>query len=295
MIDYYIFSWKGEFSLNLCHSRKRRILTFFYLILLVSSFASYSVVTHKIQQNETLFSISIKYNVSISTILDWNPGISPNSLRVGQSLKIPQPDGYLYEVKKGDTLSSIAKLFFADVEDIKKINGLTSSTIVPGQKIFIPNSAIGKGFNNERSIIWPTYGTISSLYGYRVNPISKEYALHKGVDIAAPTGTPIFASEDGVVEFVGENNGYGLMIQIDSNSNTFIYGHLSQINVYKGQYVKKGQLIGRVGSTGDSTGPHLHFEVRREDKLYDPLVLLPSRNNIYVLDERESVYGVGGE
>ncbi len=85
------------------------------------------------------------------------------------------------------------------------------------------------------------------------------------------------------------------MIQIDSNSNTFIYGHLSQINVYKGQYVKKGQLIGRVGSTGVSTGPHLHFEVRREDKLYDPLVLLPSRNNIYVLDERESAYGVGGE
>jgi len=85
------------------------------------------------------------------------------------------------------------------------------------------------------------------------------------------------------------------MIQIDSNSNSYIYAHLSQINVYKGQYVKKGQLIGRVGNTGDSTGPHLHFEVRREDKLYDPLVLLPSRNNIYVLDERESIYGVGGE
>jgi len=295
LIAYYTFSRKGEFSLNQCCSKKGYFAIFFYLILLVSSFASYSVITHTVQQNETLFSISIKYNVSISTIFDWNPGISPNTLKIGQSLKIPQPDGYLYEVKKGDTLSSVAKLFFADVEDIKKAIDLSSSTIVIGQKIFVPSKIIGKGFNNEKSIIWPTYGTLSSLYGYRIHPITGERILHKGVDIAAPIGTPVFSAEDGVVDYVGENNGYGLMIQINSGKDSYIYGHLSQINVYSGQYVKKGQLIGRVGNTGVSTGPHLHFEVQKGSKLYDPLVLLPSRSNIYVLDERESTYGVGGE
>jgi murein DD-endopeptidase MepM/ murein hydrolase activator NlpD len=251
-------------------------------------------VEHQIQSNETLYSISIEYNVSISTILDWNSNLSPNNLKIGQVILIPQPEGYIYEVKEGDNLTYIAKLFFTSVSDIVKANNLDTTTIFVNQKLFIPKSVVGKGFNNERNIIWPVYGTISSLYGYRVHPITKEYSFHKGIDLAAPIGTPVFCVEAGKVKFVGENGGYGLMVEIESSNGSYVYGHLSQINVYEGQYVEKGEMIARVGNTGLSTGPHLHFEVKKADTNYDPLVFLPSSNRIYVLNNTENEYGLGG-
>jgi len=273
---------------------KKIILFFVFSILGVVSFPFYSIVEHQIQSNETLYSISIKYNVSISTILDWNTNLSPNNLKVGQVILFPQPEGYLYEVKKGDNLTHIARMFFTSVSDIVKANNLNTTTIFVKQKLFIPKSVIGKGFNNERNIIWPVYGTISSLYGSRIHPITKEYSFHKGIDLAAPVGTPVFSVESGRVKFVGENGGYGLMIEIESSDNSYVYGHLSQINVYEGGYVKKGEMIARVGNTGLSTGPHLHFEVKNANTTDNPLTFLPSSNRIYVLNNRENEYGLGG-
>ncbi|WP_121514938.1 MULTISPECIES: M23 family metallopeptidase [unclassified Petrotoga] len=275
-------------------SLKRAAVFFTFSILAVVAFSSYSIVEHQIKSNETLYSISIEYNVSISTILDWNPNLSPNNLKIGQVISIPQPEGYIYEVKKGDNLTYIAKLFFTSVSDIVKANNLATTTIFVNQKLFIPKSVVGKAFNNERSIIWPVYGTISSLYGYRIHPITKEYSFHKGIDLAAPIGTPVFCVEAGKVKFVGENGGYGLMVEIESSNGSYVYGHLSQINVYEGQYVEKGEMIARVGNTGLSTGPHLHFEVKKADTNYDPLVFLPSSNRIYVLNNTENEYGLGG-
>lgn len=274
--------------------RKRTVLFIIISILAVLTFSSYSIVEHQIQSNETLYSISIEYNVSISTILDWNSNLSPNNLKIGQVILIPQPEGYIYEVKEGDNLTYIAKLFFTSVSDIVKANNLDTTTIFVNQKLFIPKSVVGKGFNNERNIIWPVYGTISSLYGYRVHPITKEYSFHKGIDLAAPMGTPVFCVETGKVKFVGENGGYGLMVEIESSNGSYVYGHLSKINVYEGQYVEKGEMIARVGNSGLSTGPHLHFEVKKADTNYDPLVFLPSSNRIYVLDNTENEYGLGG-
>ncbi|PNR96756.1 LysM peptidoglycan-binding domain-containing protein [Petrotoga sp. 9PWA.NaAc.5.4] len=274
---------------------KRQLVVSLLFIFYVSLFSYYSIVDHVVQPNDTLYSISSKYDVSISTILDWNSNISPKNLKVGQILKIPQPDGFVYEVEKGDTLTYIAKLFFTSVEDIMKSNKLSNTNVYVGQKLFIPTSIIGKGFNKEKDIIWPVYGTISSSYGWRVHPITGEYSLHKGVDLSSPQGAPVFAAESGKVVFTGENGGYGLMIEIESGDTNYIYGHLSKISVYEGQYVRKGQLIARVGNTGLSTGPHLHFEVKKADKLYDPLVFLPSSNRIYVLDNRENIYGIGGK
>jgi murein DD-endopeptidase MepM/ murein hydrolase activator NlpD len=113
------------------------------------------------------------------------------------------------------------------------------------------------------------------------------------VDIAAPLGSPVFAADDGIVKFAGKNGGYGLMILIDHGTYQTVYGHLSKIDVFKGQYVKKGQLIGRIGSTGISTGPHLHFEVRIHNKHTNPLAYLPSPKRMYVY--REDVKWAGGE
>ncbi len=110
--------------------------------------------------------------------------------------------------------------------------------------------------------IIPSSGIIISNFGYRTDPFTGEYKMHEGIDISAPIGTPVYASADGRVIFSGYKEGYGLCVEI-SHENGIItrYGHLSRILVSIGQKVKRGEIIGKVGSTGRSTGSHLHYEV----------------------------------
>ena len=267
---------------------------FVVIVLMVTiSFAKYFVVDYVVQKGDSICSISQDFGISPSTLTDWNPDITKKPLVPGQILRIPQPEGYIYEVKEKDTLSSIAKRFFTTVEDIMIANDMKSTIIYPGEKIFVPLSIIGKAFNNERMFLWPIYGEISSPYGWRVHPITKRLSFHTGLDIAAPEGTPIFAAESGIVTFAGRKGGYGLLIIVKSGKYQILYGHLSKICVYNGQFVKKGQLIGRVGNTGLSTGPHLHFEVRIDGKHTNPVAYLPSSRKMYVL--KKDQYGVGGK
>ena len=119
----------------------------------------------------------------------------------------------------------------------------------------------------------PTSGTVTSRFGYRTDPVtSRKKCFHKGIDIAAPRGTPVYAAGGGMVFRAGYyNNGYGNLVVVKHEKDLCTYyGHLSSINVKKGQRVAKEALIGRVGSTGKTTGPHLHFEVRRGNTAVDP-------------------------
>ena len=123
------------------------------------------------------------------------------------------------------------------------------------------------------SIVIPASERISSRFGYRVDPITKKRgSFHKGIDIAAKTGTPVYAAEKGIIEKTGfYRNGYGNLIIVKHEQDlATYYAHLSEILVRSGQSVNKGTLIGRVGSTGRSTGPHLHFEVRKGGKAMNP-------------------------
>jgi murein DD-endopeptidase MepM/ murein hydrolase activator NlpD len=123
--------------------------------------------------------------------------------------------------------------------------------------------------------IWPVKGRISSRFGYRPHPILKKIKYHSGIDIAAPKGTPILAADSGVVIFSKYNGGYGKMITVDHGVGySTVYGHASVLLVGYGQKVTKGQKIALVGSTGLSTGPHLHFEVRKNGVPQDPLKYL---------------------
>ncbi len=115
---------------------------------------------------------------------------------------------------------------------------------------------------NVLPAIWPVNGRLADGYGHRSDPLSGEGELHKGVDILAPTGTPVHASADGIIVRAGWNGGYGRCIIIDHGHNyQTLYGHLSRLDVIEGQEIRQGELIGAVGTTGHSTGSHLHYEV----------------------------------
>jgi murein DD-endopeptidase MepM/ murein hydrolase activator NlpD len=120
----------------------------------------------------------------------------------------------------------------------------------------------------------PASGIIMSHYGYRVDPFNSSHVeFHTGIDIANNCGHKIYATADGVVSRTGWTSGYGIAVIIDhNNSVSTLYGHLSESLVFEGQEVEKGDLIGLMGSTGRSTGPHLHYEILINDKQMDPML-----------------------
>lgn len=121
----------------------------------------------------------------------------------------------------------------------------------------------------------PSYTRISSPYGYRIHPIYKTKKFHTGVDLAAPGGTNILAAADGVVKMSGWNGGYGNCVVVDHGGGlSTLYGHASRLLVTKGQSVKRGEVIAKVGTTGNSTGNHLHFEVLVNGKTTDPMAYI---------------------
>lgn len=145
---------------------------------------------------------------------------------------------------------------------------------IPTRGSLAPNAGAASTYMPS---IWPVMGSLSSGFGVRNNPFggySREF--HKGQDIAVPLGTPVMATADGVVISAGWHHGYGNAIYIDhGNGVNTRYGHLSRIDVAEGQTIKRGDLIGLSGSTGRSTGPHLHYEVRINGEATNPLPYLP--------------------
>jgi hypothetical protein len=126
----------------------------------------------------------------------------------------------------------------------------------------------------------PVGGVMSSGYGWRYDPLTKAQRFHSGVDIAAPTGSPVYAPEAGMVVFSGQYGGYGEVVVLQHPSGLYtLYGHNSQRTVFTGQGVNRGQLIALVGSTGRATGPHLHFEVREGSQYINPLDYLTALEN----------------
>lgn len=123
--------------------------------------------------------------------------------------------------------------------------------------------------------IWPVSGYLTSHFGHRVSPFTQQKAFHAGIDVGAPPGTPVYAPGDGEVVFVGSKSGYGETLIIDHGYGfATCFAHLSAVLVSKGQKIKRGDLVSRVGNTGRSTGPHLHYEVRINGTPQNPLLFI---------------------
>lgn len=232
---------------------------------------------YTVRNNDTISGISYKFGLSkIDTIIAVNGISNVTMLMVGQKLKIPSMDGLFHEVGKNDTLQKIGAKYNVSVNDLLDVNDLSSETLSIGQKIFIPGArldsetlerAMGEVFYYPIRAKW----WLSSPFGWRKDPISGVRKQHTGIDMACPTGTPIYASMSGTVAFTGYNSVYGNYVIIKHRDNyQTLYAHMSKIVAKNGTRVAQGEKIGLVGSTGYSTGPHLHFTVYKNGKLVDP-------------------------
>lgn len=233
------------------------------------------ISVYVVREGDTLSQIAQMFDISSKTILWANDISNPSKIRPGDSLLILPITGVRHVVKKGDTIASIAKKYEGDVDDILAYNQLASANdvsvgdtiVVPGGTIATPAPAKKTAPSYAGSRIVAT-GNGSSGYTHPLPGAVRTQGLHgyNGVDYGAPAGTPIYAAADGeviVAKNSGWNGGYGLYVVVKhANGTQTLYAHNSRNAVAVGEVVSAGQVIGYVGSTGKSTGNHLHFEVR---------------------------------
>ena len=237
--------------------------------------------TYKVRAGDTISGIAKKFELTnVSTLISVNDIGNVRQLAAGQKLRIPSIDGIIYTVKKGDSLSSITGKYKINLEQLLDVNELSSETLTAGQQLFLPGAAMdAASLRNAMGELFrlPISAKFrwSSPYGYRIDPIAGVKSFHTGTDMACPTGTPILAAMSGRVTTTGINRVYGNYVIIDhGNGYQTLYAHMSKIIATKGQWVSQGTRIGLVGSTGYSTGPHLHFTVYKKGKLVDPMTVL---------------------
>ncbi|MDD2326516.1 MAG: M23 family metallopeptidase, partial [Alphaproteobacteria bacterium] len=257
--------------------------------------------SYVVQDNDTISDIARRFGVNVGTIL-WNNNLGEKSfIRPGDTLKIPPVSGILVTIKSGDTLSSIASKYDGSLEEIKSFNNLGDEKLALGSEIMVPggrppeieqtraqiasrsepksSAAISKltaprpvpkpadldtKDTPKTKLLWPTPGhVITQYYGWK----------HIGLDIDGDFTSPLYASADGVVETAGWSNvGYGLMVFVNhQNGLKTRYAHASKLFVKAGDTVKRGQVIAMMGTTGKSTGTHIHYEVYVNGKRVNPL------------------------
>lgn len=247
--------------------------------------------TYVVERGDTPSEIAYKYGIKTETLLGGNPFLSQESslMQPGMELTILPLDGVLHDVQPGDTLESISADYGIPVEDIiaYEPNNLEfpyrlypeTQIVVPGAvaEVFIwtpPSLASVRGGSSTGSGIAPAVvGTGTFIYPVSSRNFTQRFWYgHPGIDIALSEGSGVFASDTGTVTFAGWNiYGYGNLIVVNhGNGYETFYGHLSAVNVFPGQVVNQGNVIGAVGNTGNSSGPHIHFEIRTSGNQDDP-------------------------
>ncbi len=241
------------------------------------------LVTYTVRDGDTLSSIARMFNTDADSIASLNDLASPDRISVGKEISImANASGVVTKVASGDTLSDIASAYGISVNDIMQANNLSSADdIQVGQTLLLPGAKPGVRrpqvvSRGSSSFIWPAEGSITSVFGWRIHPVTGEEQVHEGIDIANSTETEVHAAGSGTVTFAGWYGGYGRLIIISHGDGIETrYGHLSGYEVSQGDYVSAGELIGYLGSSGTATGPNLHFEVRLNGTPVNPRDYLP--------------------
>jgi len=233
------------------------------------------ISSYTVRKGDSISSISRQFGRSPDSILSMNGIRNAKSLKIGTELKIPSMDGLLHVVAKGESLGSIAKRYKVELTLLADANDLGSMTLKVGQSLFIPGARLGADELRRiygTAFAWPARGPISSWFGIRADPFTGVRRFHAGIDIVVNLGTPVKAAADGVVADVGYNGNYGNYIILSHGDGyQTLYGHLTAYSVRAGQHVSQGAVMGISGSTGYSTGPHLHFGLYRNGAAINPL------------------------
>lgn len=230
------------------------------------------ILLYTVQPGDTPGTIAKSFGISLNTLLWANNIKNPDLIRVGDELIILPVSGIQYEVQAGDTIESIAEKFKGDVFEIIAFNGLAiKETLKVGTTIIIPDGELALPSAPPDSVSRPQVSSLPVYSGYYLRPIlggRRSRGIHgfNAVDLAQSCGSPILAAAEGTIILArssGWNGGYGrYVIMSHPNGTQTLYAHVDTILVRPGQYVSQGSQIATVGTTGNSTGCHLHFEVR---------------------------------
>ena len=251
------------------------------------------IVEHIVKEGETVKQIAERYGLKETTVI-WLNNLDEKKpvVKTNQSIKILPVDGVYHKVRKGETIYSIAKRYGLDNVQAQAIINYPFNTfsndetfaLSIGQGLVVPDGVMPKPelpSPTFASKITPNAGAVSALGSFvwpAAGRITQEYKFyHKAIDIASAGGGPILASYAGTVIIAGwkDNSGYGNRVMVDhGNGYVTLYAHLSAISVQEGQTVNRGDVLGQMGSTGRSTGTHLHFEIRKGGVLENPLSYL---------------------
>lgn len=238
---------------------------------------SLTIYSYNPSESGDLFQLAARCNIPYAALATLNRLSGPSDIRPGRMLLLPSMPGLFIPESPGTDLEQLLVSARAGEEGIsltfRRQDAVEHFYFIPGadfsasERIFFLHSGFRFPLRNYR---------LTSSFGPRVNPVTGVPGFHGGLDLAAPEGTDVYAVREGVVIETAENSVYGKYVMIrHGESWVSLYGHLSAITALLNSSVRSGSLIGRVGSTGQSTGPHLHFELRQNGKALDPGRFLP--------------------
>ena len=239
--------------------------------------------TYRVKSGDMIGFIADAFDVTQDTIISVNNIKQSRLIQPGQYLKIPSMPGIIYTVKKnGETAATIAEKYKVNADKCASANNVSLDTeLKAGTSLFIPDAELDWATRQEingdlfKKPLHARYW-LSSNYGWRNSPFNAgARTFHGGIDMAVSQGTPIYAALDGTVTAVGYNATYGNYVIITHHSGyKTLYGHMKSTACRRGNFVYTNTVIGYVGSTGMSTGPHLHFTVYKNGKTINPLTVL---------------------